>query len=65
MNALELKHSTPDDLSDPALRERNEERARQAIERLGKRYLCHPANAPQRVPREAASTVLSRYWGSV
>lgn len=29
---------------DPELRQRNEQRARDAIARMGERYLCHPAN---------------------
>lgn len=42
-----------DELSKPlsdaqlrALRERNEQRAREAIATLGERYACHPAHSP-------------------
>lgn len=31
-----------------ALRQRDAERARKAIARMGKRYTCRPANAPRR-----------------
>lgn len=32
-----------------AMRKRSEERARQAIAQLGRRYVCHPMHAPKRV----------------
>lgn len=39
------------------LRERNQRRAEEAIDRLGRRYVCHPSNAPTR--QEPSRPVLS------
>ena len=34
-----------------ALQQRNAARVREAIERLGVRYVCHPEHAPRKVER--------------
>jgi len=61
---VEVKRPPISDDEELALRKRNEERAREAIARLGRKYVCHPVHAPQRAPAQEARSVLSRYWGA-
>lgn len=43
------KKSTHSDAETEALRQRNLQRAREAIEKLGRKYACHPVNAPRKL----------------
>lgn len=40
------------------MRERNRARAERAIQRMGAKWCCHPANRPIRRRRQIGSTVL-------